>query len=218
MHDNFGGEPPKFAVNEPQMAVDYMKPEHCILPKSKPAKSQPPLKELNKLVETIKTEPTTKKTEVEVLEEGKIPQDSGTDSEEEDIVRDDTYLDINVNLGDKLMSTVVEQIGSNPKYRPAQAEAPQESIQRKERLEPQTKWGKYSKEPPLRCHRRGAVIGIIIKDLFAKYEANPRNLKEYVTNLAINTPPPLTANAQRPDKEEAIRNYVSQYNHTNLVN
>ena len=78
MHDNFGGEPPKFAVNEPQMAVDYMKPEHCILPKSKPAKSQPPLKELNKLVETIKTEPTTKKTEVEVLEEGKIPQDSGT--------------------------------------------------------------------------------------------------------------------------------------------
>ena len=55
MHDNFGGEPPKFAVNEPQMAVDYMKPEHCILPKSKPAKSQPPLKELNKLVETIKT-------------------------------------------------------------------------------------------------------------------------------------------------------------------
>ena len=78
MHDNFGGEPPKFAVNEPQMAVDYMKPEHCILPKSKPAKSQPPLKELNKLVETIKTEPTTKKTEVEVLEESKIPQDSGT--------------------------------------------------------------------------------------------------------------------------------------------
>ena len=38
MHDNFGGEPPKFAVNEPQMAVDCMKPEHCILPKSKPAK------------------------------------------------------------------------------------------------------------------------------------------------------------------------------------
>ena len=38
------------------------------------------------------------------------------DSEEEDIVRDDTYLDIDVNLGDKLMSTVVEQIGSNPKW------------------------------------------------------------------------------------------------------
>ena len=28
MHDNFGGEPPKFDVNEPRMAVDYMKPEH----------------------------------------------------------------------------------------------------------------------------------------------------------------------------------------------
>ncbi|CAH3132718.1 unnamed protein product [Pocillopora meandrina] len=170
MHDNFGGEPPKFAVNEPQMAVDYMKPEHCILPKSKPAKSQPQLKELNKLlVFSIKTEPTTKKTEVEVLEEGKIPQDSGTDSEEEDIVTDDTYLDIDVNLGDKLMSTVVEQIGSNPEWiMPAQAEAPQESIQRKIRLEPQTKWGKYSKEPPLRCHRCGARLQGFIKDLFAK--------------------------------------------------
>ena len=78
MHDNFGGEPPKFDVNEPRMAVDYMKPEHRIPPKSKPAKSQPPLKELNKLVETIKTEPTTEKIKVEALEEGEIPQDSGT--------------------------------------------------------------------------------------------------------------------------------------------
>ena len=77
MHDNFGGKPSKFDVNEPRIAVDYMKPEHRIPPKSKPAKSQPPLKELNKLVETIKTEPT-EKTEVEVLEEGEIPQDSGT--------------------------------------------------------------------------------------------------------------------------------------------
>ena len=40
----------------------------------------------------------------------------------------------------------------------AQAEAPQESIQRKERLEPETKWGKYPKEPPLRSHRRGAKL------------------------------------------------------------
>ena len=78
MHDNFGGEPPPFVVNEPRMAVNYMKPEHLILPKSKPAKSQRPLKELNKLVETIKTEPTTEKTEVEALEKGEIPQDSGT--------------------------------------------------------------------------------------------------------------------------------------------
>ena len=36
------------------------------------------MKELNKLVENIKTEPTTEKTEVEVLEQGEIPQDSGT--------------------------------------------------------------------------------------------------------------------------------------------
>lgn len=78
MHEYFGGEPPKFDVNEPRMAVDYMKPEHHILPKSKPVKSQLSLKELNKLVETIKTELTTEKTEVEVLEEGEIPQDSGT--------------------------------------------------------------------------------------------------------------------------------------------
>ena len=28
MHDNFVGEPPQFDVNEPRMAVDYMKPEH----------------------------------------------------------------------------------------------------------------------------------------------------------------------------------------------
>ena len=41
---------------------------------------------------------------------------------------------------------------------PAQAEAPQKSIQRKERLEPQTKWGIYLKEPPLRCHRCGARL------------------------------------------------------------
>ena len=39
MHDSFGGEPPKFVVNKPRMAVDYMKPEHSITPKSKPAKS-----------------------------------------------------------------------------------------------------------------------------------------------------------------------------------
>lgn len=31
------------------------------------------------------------------------------------------------------------------------------------------------------------------------------NLKEYVTNLAINTPPPLTANAQRLEKERLFR-------------
>ena len=36
------------------------------------------MKELNKLVETIKTKATTEKTEREVLEEGEIPQDSGT--------------------------------------------------------------------------------------------------------------------------------------------
>ena len=41
---------------------------------------------------------------------------------------------------------------------PAQAQAHHESIQRKERLEPQTKWGKYPKEPPLRCHRHGARL------------------------------------------------------------
>ena len=63
MHDSIGGEPPKFVVNKPQMVVDYMKPEHSITPKSKPAKSQPPLKQLNKLVETA---------------QGEIPQDSGT--------------------------------------------------------------------------------------------------------------------------------------------
>ena len=34
IHDNFGGEPPKFDVNEPGMAVDYMKPEHNIPPKA----------------------------------------------------------------------------------------------------------------------------------------------------------------------------------------
>lgn len=44
------------------------------------------------------------------------------------------------------------------------------------------------------------------------------NLKEYVTNLAINTAPPLNANAQRPDEEEAVQNYVSRYNRTILVN
>ena len=55
----------------------------------------------------------------------------------------------------------------------------------------------------------------IIADLLAKYEANPRELKEYMTNLAINTPPSL---AQRPDKEAAVQNYVSRYNRSNLVN
>ena len=58
----------------------------------------------------------------------------------------------------------------------------------------------------------------MITDLFAKYEANPRELKEYMTNLGINTLPPLAANVQRPDKEAAVQNYVSQYNRTNLAN
>lgn len=58
----------------------------------------------------------------------------------------------------------------------------------------------------------------IIKELYAKYKANPRKLKGYMTNLAMDTPSPLAANAHRPEKEAAVQNYVSQFNRTNLVN
>ena len=59
---------------------------------------------------------------------------------------------------DEIVRALNDKQGKNSRSVPAQAEAPQEPIQRKEGLEPQTKWGKYPKEPPLRCHRRGARL------------------------------------------------------------
>ena len=38
-----------------------------------------------------------------------------------------------------------------------------------------------------------------------------------MTNLAINTPPPLAANAQRPDKEAAVQNYGMSADTTALI-
>ncbi|PFX23214.1 hypothetical protein AWC38_SpisGene12220 [Stylophora pistillata] len=56
MHDNYGGELPRFVVK----------------PKEKSASIQMPLQELNTLVESIKPDPSTEKTWVDAVEEGEI--------------------------------------------------------------------------------------------------------------------------------------------------
>lgn len=48
--------------------------------------------------------------------------------------------------------------------------------------------------------------------LFEQYKQSPKELRTYMENLKLNTPPPLTASIEdRPDKEEAIQDYVSRY-------
>lgn len=49
------------------------------------------------------------------------------------------------------------------------------------------------------------------------YDRSARDLKHYMANLRVNTPPPLAATANRPDRVEAIRNYVSRYDRSELV-
>ena len=56
-----------------------------------------------------------------------------------------------------------------------------------------------------------------ITKLFLSYEDNPRALKKYMGVLQINTPPPLAASAQRPDREEAIASFVSRYNRSTII-
>ena len=36
--------------------------------------------------------------------------------------------------------------------------------------------------------------------------------------LQLNTPPPLAAAAQRPDRDEAVEALVSRYNRSSLIN
>ena len=58
----------------------------------------------------------------------------------------------------------------------------------------------------------------MIKRVFAEYESDSKALKDYMENLQVNTPPPLAASAQRPDREEAVRTFVSRFNRSSLVN
>lgn len=58
----------------------------------------------------------------------------------------------------------------------------------------------------------------MIKQVFAGYERDSKALKDYMENLQVNTPPPLAASAQRPNREEAVRTFVSRYNRSSLVN
>ncbi|KAK3722578.1 hypothetical protein QZH41_019335 [Actinostola sp. cb2023] len=46
-----------------------------------------------------------------------------------------------------------------------------------------------------------------INSLFEKYRRNPKELKAYMDTLKENTPPPLSATQERPDKDEAIESY-----------
>lgn len=57
----------------------------------------------------------------------------------------------------------------------------------------------------------------IIESLFTKYKTDARALKLYMNNHKVNTPPPLSANAERPDKDEAILNYVTRYYQSTVV-
>ena len=49
-------------------------------------------------------------------------------------------------------------------------------------------------------------------------EQDSRALKQYMGNLQINTPPPLAASAQRPNRDEAVGAFVSRFNRSSLVN
>ena len=44
-----------------------------------------------------------------------------------------------------------------------------------------------------------------------------QGLKAYMAELKLTTPPPLAATSNRPDKNEAIRTYVSRFDRTELV-
>ena len=57
-----------------------------------------------------------------------------------------------------------------------------------------------------------------ITKVFAGYEDNSRALKTYMLNLQVNTPPPLAASIERPNREEAINSFISRYNRSSLVN
>jgi hypothetical protein len=56
----------------------------------------------------------------------------------------------------------------------------------------------------------------IIEQVFTRYES-PKALKEYMGNIQVNTPPPLAASAQKPDKQEAVEDFVSRYNSSKLI-
>jgi hypothetical protein len=56
-----------------------------------------------------------------------------------------------------------------------------------------------------------------IEQVFTRYERSPKALKEYMGNLQVNTPPPLAASAQKPDKQEAVEDFVSRYNISKLI-
>ena len=58
----------------------------------------------------------------------------------------------------------------------------------------------------------------VTEQVFKRYERSPRVLKQYMANLQVNTPPPLAASAQKPDKQEAVDEFVSRYNCSMLVN
>ena len=51
----------------------------------------------------------------------------------------------------------------------------------------------------------------IVHHLFSAYNKNPQELKRSLDTIRSSIPPPLAASMQRPQKEEAVTNYVSRY-------
>lgn len=82
---------------------------------------------------------------------------------------------------------------------------------------PKAKHGGYSVREVKTKATYGYCSSTITK-VFAGYEDNSRALKTYMLNLQVNTPPPLAASIERPNREEAINSFISRYNRSSLVN
>ena len=56
-----------------------------------------------------------------------------------------------------------------------------------------------------------------IAKLFTCYKESPRILRRFMENLKANTPPPLSAEMDRPDKNDAVEHFMTRYAKNDLV-
>lgn len=57
----------------------------------------------------------------------------------------------------------------------------------------------------------------IVTAVFISYKTSPKELKQYMKNIRVNTPLPLASSAEQPNKDEAVEEFVSRYNKSELV-
>lgn len=60
-------------------------------------------------------------------------------------------------------------------------------------------------------------VSSITQNVFHKCKHNARQLKWYMANRNADVPPSLATTATRPDKEEAIQEFVSRYAKSSLI-